>query len=182
MRFFRLVQEHPVVAALPLEAREHQQQVQAELMLFNLGMLLMLSNIPTPFTSKEQSDSIMNLNKEVVEECQRQGFFAWFRPFPTTYATVFLRKFFDNIKQSICKPNPNVAKVASGVSTAAVASWLLQEFGMLQPVAFVVSTTILLVITNAARDAFCSIGKDDFLARLTKPSTATRTAIEPGNG
>jgi hypothetical protein len=168
----KIAEDSHFLQKLSPELQEYHRRMQVQTLLFNLGILLSFVSVPTGLHTSEQLENIKSLNEEVVENCRQEGVRAWLRPFPITYAMVFIKKFFGNIKAQICKPDDKVVKFTAGASVTTLSAWLLQEFGMLHPVAIGISAAIILIVGRAAKETFCSLNENDFLGRITANPTS----------
>jgi hypothetical protein len=84
----------------------------------------------------------------------------------------FLRHWFAEIRAIICEGErlgaaTKAADLSSKTIATAIAVWLSNMFGMSSPVAAGLATLILLVLGQAAKEAFCQMTQDQIVSRVT---------------
>jgi hypothetical protein len=96
----------------------------------------------------------------------------WLRnTMPALYAIAFVRKYFEQLRGTLCNGERRArveseSKFTLQGGAAAIAAWIVSEFGIAEPIGIGIATFLVLALMAAAGGAFCQMTKDDLLRAL----------------
>jgi hypothetical protein len=85
-----------------------------------------------------------------------------------TWARGFMIEFLADIRKSLCTTHHGSrgTRATAATAKAAIASWLMGSFAVVDPFAVALATFVVIVIGSAALSAFCTMTDEEVLTKL----------------
>lgn len=156
---------------LSLDPAEHYRKIQIQAALFNLGIVLSLNSVPYLHIHAKHPEDPFTLSGDVAAILGDRKL-RWLRnTMPALYAIAFVRKYFEQLRGTLCNGERRArveseSKFTLQGGAAAIAAWIVSEFGIAEPIGIGIATFLVLALMAAAGGAFCQMTKDDLLRAL----------------